>query len=77
MSYGDILSQNDAWFRMVMTKFGLKSLSKGIATHVTLDNNDRRQETITGKGTSHDTNFTLFQPVLTNEVFPSLQSRPT
>ena len=53
-----------------MAKFGVASLIKGIPTHVTLDNNDGSQETLTGKGTTHDTNFTVFQPVLKNEVFP-------
>ena len=41
-----------------------KSLMKRIATHVTLDNNDGREETSTGRGTTHDTNFTIFQPIL-------------
>ena len=38
---------------------------KGIATHATIDNSDGRQETMTGKDTTHDTNRTLFQPLLT------------
>ena len=41
---------------------------KGIATHVTLDNNDGCQETTTGAGTTHDTNFTIFLPVLKGET---------
>ena len=41
-----------------------KLLMKRIATHVTLDNNDVRKETSTGRETTHDTNFTIFQPIL-------------
>ena len=37
-----------------------KSLIKRIATRVTLDNNDGREETSTGRGTTHDANFTIF-----------------
>ena len=40
-----------------------KSLMKRIATYVTLDNNDDREETSTGQGTTHDPNFTIFQPI--------------
>ena len=41
-----------------------KSLMKRITTHVTLDNNDGREETSTGRRTMDDTNFTIFQPIL-------------
>ena len=37
-----------------------RSLIKRIATHVTLDNNDGREEASTGLETTHDTNFTIF-----------------
>ena len=33
----------------------------GVTTHSTIDNNDGNQETMTGLGTPHDTNKTLFQ----------------
>ena len=36
---------------------------KGISLHSSIDNNDRRQDTMTGAGTTHDTNSTLFQPL--------------
>ena len=36
-------------------------LRKGVVTHNTIDNNDGRQKTVTGAGTTHDTNKTLFQ----------------
>ena len=41
-----------------------KSLMKRIETYVTLDNNDGREETSTGRRTTHDTNFTIFLPIL-------------
>ena len=55
-----MVQQSDCW---------ANSMVKGIATHVTLDNNDGRQETTTGAGTTHDTNFTIFQPVLKGETY--------
>ena len=62
ISYQDIRMQNMAWSRMVsLRKLLLSSMRKGVTTHSTLDNNDGRQETITGAGTTHDTNKTLFQ----------------
>ena len=36
-------------------------MRKGVSTHSTVDNNDGKQETLTGEGTTHDTNQTLFQ----------------
>jgi hypothetical protein len=41
-----------------------KMMAKGLTTHATIDNNDGKQETMTGKGTTHDSNRTLFQPLL-------------
>eukprot|EP00794_Sanderia_malayensis_P017177 gene17177-18906_t len=35
-------------------------MRKGVTTHSTLDNNDERQQTLTGAGTTHDTNKILF-----------------
>eukprot|EP00794_Sanderia_malayensis_P001897 gene1897-2154_t len=68
ISYHEIRMQNKAWSRMV-SGTGRKSISmmKGIPTHATIDNNDGRQETMTGKGTSHDSNRTLSQPLLPGE----------
>ena len=40
----------------------LTGLMKDTVTHSSLDNNDMNQDTSTGKGTSHHTNFLLFQP---------------
>ena len=39
----------------------LSNIRKGVVTHSTMDNNDSRQESVTGSGTTHDTNQTLFQ----------------
>ena len=45
-----------------------KMMAKRIATHATIDNNDGRQETMTGKGTTLDSNCTLFQPLVPGNV---------
>ena len=62
ISYHDIRMQNIAWSRMVSsTQFSnIPNLRKGIVTHNTIDNKDGRQETMTGKATTHDTNMTVF-----------------
>ena len=67
--------QNIAWSRMVSsTQFpNIPNLRKGIVTHSTIDNNDGRQETMTGKGNTHDTNRTVFQlPTIDEESIPTL-----
>ena len=68
ITYDDLLEQNMFWFQMVTQQGVCPSLATGISTHVTLDNNDGCQDTTTGKGTTHDTNFTVFQPVLKGEM---------
>ena len=35
----------------------------GIPVHAITDNNGGLQETLTGKGTTHDANITFFQPI--------------
>ena len=65
VSYTDVRMQNKKLAQNVSSQMKVpKSLMKRIATHVTLDNNDGREETSTGRGTMHDTNFTTFQPIL-------------
>ena len=65
ISYTDVRMQNKKLAQNVSSqKKAPKSLMKRIATHVTLDNNDGREETSTGRETTHDTNFTIFQPIL-------------
>ena len=38
-------------------------MCRGIPVCATIDNNDGVQEALTGKGATHDTNMTLFQPI--------------
>ena len=37
------------------------SFRKGVTNHSTIDNKDGQQKTMTGSGTTHDTNITMFQ----------------
>ena len=48
------------------TKFA--SFRKGVMTHSTIDNNDGRQDTNKGSGTTQDTNKTIFQVPNTREL---------
>ena len=69
ISYNNILTQNKAWSKMVASNpLHFPTFRKGVSTHSTIDNNDGSQETWTGKGTTHDTNKTLFQAPSKNEV---------
>ena len=54
-SYKEIGLQNRSWACIV-------AASKRMI-NATIDNNDGVQETLTGKGATHDTNMTLFQPI--------------
>ena len=64
VSYNDILLQNEQWAQIASTKMSLtKNFLCNVPTHVTLDNNDGVQETITGRETTHDTNITIFQTI--------------
>ena len=42
-------------------KSQISHLRKGVVSHSSIDNNDGGQETVTGSGTTYDTNKTLFQ----------------
>ena len=65
ISYTDVRMQNKKLAQNVSSQMKApKSLMKRIATHVTLGNNDGREETSAGRGTTHDTNFTIFQSIL-------------
>ena len=66
ISYRDVLDRNKAWAKEVQLNRKLVPLSlvRNLPTHVANDNNDGSQETVTGKGTTHDTNRTIFQPAL-------------
>ena len=60
--------QNAAWSRMVSEdRLHFPYFRKGVTRHSTIDNNDGRQETLTGSGTTHDTNKTIFQVLSTGE----------
>ena len=74
ISYRDIRMQNAAWARMVSQRpTPASSLRRGVVTHSSIDNNDGRQDTITGTGTTHDTNATLFQlPSKEEEFLPTI-----
>ena len=65
ISYTDVRMQNKKLAQNASSQMKApKSLMKRIATHVTLENNDGKEETLTGRGTTYDTNFTIFQPIL-------------
>jgi len=51
----------------------LSGLAKDKPTHSPIDNNDERQDTMTGAETTHDTNCTIFQNKLPEEI-PMLQT---
>ena len=56
---------------MVCSKYSnIPNMRKGVVTHSTIDNNDGREDTMTGFGTTHDTNSTLFQ-------LPTVKERTT
>ena len=62
ISYTNVRMQNKKVAQNVSSQMKApKSLMKRIATHVTLGNNDGREETSTDRGTTHDTNFTNFK----------------
>ena len=57
--YKQIILQNKAWERMVMNMDKSNStaiIRRDIPLHSGIDNNDGRQDTVTGHGTTHHTN---------------------
>ena len=63
LSPNDVRLQNEEFLAEVDEHGGaLIGLVKGAVTHSSMDNNDKCQETLTGKNTTHHTNFLLFQP---------------
>ena len=65
ISYTDVRMQNKKLAQTLSSQIKApKSLMKRIGTHVTLDNKNGRKETLTGRRTTYDTNFTIFQPLL-------------
>ena len=62
--YKQIILQNKAWERMVMNMDESNStaiIRRYIPLHSGIDNNDGRQDTVTGHGTTHHTNSLFFQ----------------
>ena len=60
--YNYILLHNDHWSSNINSIEILRGLLGGTVTHSSLDNNDLRQDTLTGHCTSHHTNFLIFKP---------------
>ena len=68
ISYNDNRMQNAAWSRMVSEhRLHFPYFLKSVIRHSTIDNIDRCQETLTGSGTTHETNKTIFQVLPTEE----------
>lgn len=66
ISYNKVREYNDKWSKvhsLAHERF------KGFAyIHSSIDNNDGKQETLTGSGTTHDTNMTLFNPLTKGKI---------
>ena len=61
--------QNAVWSTMILeNRLNFPYFRKGMTTHSTLADNDRRQETLTGFGTTDNTNKTIFQVLSTEEM---------
>ena len=64
LSYSDVRLLNNTWAQQVTEQSTRKippGFVKGRAVHVTIDNSDGKQQTLTGLHTTHHTNGTLFQ----------------
>lgn len=64
VSYADVRLLNNTWAQQVTEQTTRKippGFVKGRAVHVTIDNSDGKQQTLTGAHTTHHTNGTLFQ----------------
>ena len=74
LSYSDVRLLNNTWAQQV-TDLGNRKIPtgfvKGKPVHVTLDNSDGRQQTITGSHTTHYTNGTVFQNHKTPDDMPN------
>ena len=71
ISYNEIRKYNDAWSSAQIEVH--KRFVKGFPLHSSIDNNDGRQETVTGAGTTHDTNSTLFQQFIPGQFIIQLR----
>ena len=69
ISYGDVILLTNTWTKSVnMTQktYVPSGFTKGIPIHVTFDNSDGKQQTLTGSSTTHHTSGTVFQIVKEN-----------
>ena len=70
ISYTDVRMQNKKLAQNVSSQMKApKSLMKRIATHVTLGNNDVREETSAGRETTHDTILPFFNQFCMVSIF--------
>ena len=70
ISYTDVRMQNKNFAQNVSSQMKApKSLMKRIATHVTLGNNDVREETSAGRETTHDTILPFFNQFCMVSIF--------
>ena len=71
-SYTTILETSKKWAQDATTELKRRKVPPCMQpfkpTHITLDNNDGRQMTLTGVGTTHDTTGTINQPTLPGEA---------
>ena len=66
ITYTDVMSQSKTFAEGAKNDSNVapNSIPKGQPTHVTIDNSDGRQQTITGLSTTHHTNSTIYVPRL-------------
>ena len=64
ISYTDVLKQIKHFFFDSQNSSNLvtRNIPKGQQTHMTIDKSDDRQQTLTGLGTTHHTNATIYVP---------------
>ena len=64
ISYDDVTKQINSFPPEIQNNVNLapKNISKGQSTHITIDNSDTRQLTLTGLDTTHHTNATVYDP---------------
>ena len=67
ISYNKVREYNDTWSKSVSPVH--ERFVNCVSLHSSIDNNDGRQETLTGCGTTHDTNMTLFQTIQPGKLF--------
>ena len=64
ISYDDVTKQIKSFSTEIQNNVNLapKNISKGQPTHITIDDSDERQQTLTGLDTTHHTNATVYNP---------------